>query len=182
MGCSLNMLHTRNRKGVMSKRILLGTVALLSVALLFGASATNAMATTRADRPIYGKTLQSCIIKTARRYHVDAAATLSVACCEGNFSGAVGDHGVSFGPFQLRLGGAMPACITDPRCWANSPSGVKYAVKGMARYAHYRLGYVAISAIVRRFERPGSPSAEIQKAWGYYKSMLRLTRRLCPMK
>ena len=131
-----------------------------------------------ASRPIYGHRLQHYIVKQCVRWHLDAAAVLSVACVEGGFGGAVGDGGEAFGPWQLRRGGALPACIHNPRRWANSPNGVRYAVRGLARVARHLRGSAAVVAIVRRFERPSRPSLEIQRAMSYYLAMKRLAKRL----
>jgi hypothetical protein len=61
------------------------------------------------------------IAQLARARGLDPAAVLSIASVEGGFNGAVGDHGTSFGPFQLHKGGALPSGIKNPQQWANSP-------------------------------------------------------------
>jgi hypothetical protein len=103
------------------------------------------------------------LIAAAERYGVDPSALLAVASVEGGTSyGAVGDGGTSFGPLQLHVGGALPA--GKGAAWANSPAGINYAVSRIAKYAKGLTGKAAIAAIVRGFERPANPSAEITRA------------------
>jgi cell wall-associated NlpC family hydrolase len=93
---------------------------------------------------------------------------LAVASVEGGVRyGAVGDGGTSFGPFQLHEGGALPR--GKSAAWANSPAGLDYAIGRIAASGARGLtGRAAIEAIVRNFERPAAPGAEIDKAHGRY--------------
>lgn len=95
------------------------------------------------------------------RYNVDPEAALAVAQMEG-LSGRVGDQGTSFGPFQLHVGGALPR--GKGRAWAESPAGIEYAIRQMAKVAGGLRGEAAVRAIVSRFERPANPGKEIAGA------------------
>ena len=110
------------------------------------------------------------IVRYARKYGVDPRAALSVALGEGGLSwGSVGDQGTSFGPFQLHVGGALPAGRGS--AWANSPAGIEYAIRSMAQSGARGLtGSAAINSIVRRFERPADPDASVHNALGRYGS------------
>ena len=103
------------------------------------------------------------IRQRAAKYGVDPQAALAVASREG-LSGAVGDQGTSFGPFQLHVGGALPA--GRGRAWAESPAGIDYALGQMGGVARGLRGPQAVNAIVRRFERPADPNAEVAGAIG----------------
>lgn len=86
----------------------------------------------------------------------------------GGRFGAVGDHGTSFGPWQLHVGGALPA--GKGAAWANSRAGVLYALRKMAESGARGLhGQAAVSSIARNFERPADPGAEIRTALSYYR-------------
>lgn len=83
----------------------------------------------------------------------------------------VGDMslGGSFGPFQLFTHGALPPEISKlslPKRdqWAWSPQGIAYALGRAASVARGLRGKAAVEAIVRRFERPADPDAEVAKA------------------
>lgn len=106
----------------------------------------------------------------SRRYGVDARAALAVARTEGGLrTGAVGDQGTSYGPFQLHVGGALPR--GKGAAWANSPAGIEYAIRQMAAAGARGLtGQAAINAIVRNFERPADPDSQVAKALGFYGS------------
>jgi hypothetical protein len=96
-----------------------------------------------------------------------AVAAVSVAEGGGRF-GAVGDQGSSYGPFQLRRGGALPT--GQGAGWANSASGVFYAMQHMANSGAAGLhGLAAIRAIVTRFERPAAPGPEVARSWGSFR-------------
>lgn len=121
---------------------------------------------------LYGSNLVQFIIGDAERLHIDPAAALAVAEHEGGFSGAVGDYGTSFGPFQLHAGGKLPAGLTsrEAQAWANSPTGVNYALAGIANVAAGESGDKAITDIVSKFEHPKDPAAEISAAENSYPS------------
>lgn len=101
----------------------------------------------------------------ARQYGLDPKAVIAIARQEG-LGGGVGDHGTSFGPFQLHEGGALPRGInpSNAEAWATSPAGMNYALSRIAQVARGLHGSQAISAISRRFERPANPAAEIAGA------------------
>lgn len=106
----------------------------------------------------------------SRRYGVDPRAALAVARTEGGLrTGAVGDQGTSYGPFQLHVGGALPR--GKGAAWANSAAGIEYAIRQMAAAGARGLtGRAAIEAIVRKFERPADPDSQVAKALGFYGS------------
>jgi cell wall-associated NlpC family hydrolase len=100
---------------------------------------------------------------------LDPRAVIAVARQEG-LGGGVGDHGTSFGPFQLHEGGALPSGIPLNRAqaWAESPAGINYAlsrIKGVAGGLH---GSQAVQAIVSRFERPANIAGEVAGAMRDY--------------
>lgn len=112
--------------------------------------------------------LTAYLTRRAQQLGLDPRAVLAVASVEGGLrTGAVGDQGTSYGPFQLHRGGALPA--GKGAAWANSPAGLDYALQRMAASgARGKSGRAAVEAIVRNFERPANPGAEIQKALGHY--------------
>jgi len=119
-----------------------------------------------------GRGKERMIANGARRRGLDPAAVLAIASQEG-LSGGVGDHGTSFGPFQMHAGGALPAAVwaKGPRYaakWAWSPQGINYALDHIAAVAKGLTGHEAIAAISRGFERPADPQAEIAGAWSSY--------------
>lgn len=111
--------------------------------------------------------VRQLIIKFAKKYRLDPDAVLRVARTEGGIRwGAIGDQGTSFGPFQLHVGGALPKGRGAK--WANSPAGLEYAIRQMAKSGAKGLkGKKAVEAIVRNFERPADPNASIMKAMGF---------------
>lgn len=123
--------------------------------------------------PLYGDPLKKFIADEALRRKLDPLAVLSVANVEGGFSGAVGDSGSSFGPFQLHIGGALPSSVATQgadyaKTWANTPEGLSYALDRIGAIAAGQKGISAIAAIVNLFERPTAPGPEVQRAWGTY--------------
>ena len=106
------------------------------------------------------------------KYGVDINALLSVAAQEG-LSGAVGDNGTSFGPFQLHAGGALPASVwaKGPAYadqWAKSPAGIDYAVQTIKNLVGNQTGEQAISTIVSQFERSADVPTETANAIALY--------------
>ena len=95
---------------------------------------------------LYGSNLISYIIGEAKALKLDPAAVLSVVTHEGGFSGAVGDQGTSFGPFQLHEGGKLPSGLSGAKAqaYANSPAGVDYALGGIASIASGQSGTSAV--------------------------------------
>jgi hypothetical protein len=113
--------------------------------------------------------VQAAIRRSAIKYGVDPEAELSIADVEGGPRGrqSVGDHGTSYGPFQLHEGGALPRGRNA--AWAGSNAGIDYATRSMAQSGARGLhGRAAIAAISRGFERPADPAGEIQRALAYY--------------
>jgi hypothetical protein len=112
------------------------------------------------------------ITQRAAAYGVDPRAALAVARQEG-LSGAIGDQGTSFGPFQLHYGGAFPTSAPrgspeESQAWAMSPAGINYALGGIGKVAGGLTGPAAVNAIVNRFERPADPATEAAKARAAY--------------
>jgi hypothetical protein len=103
----------------------------------------------------------SNITKSAAKYGVDINAALAVAASEG-LGGGAGDGGTSFGPFQLHVGGALPA--GKDQKWAESAAGIEYAVSQIAKVVGNKTGAAAVAAIVNGFEKPASPGNEIANA------------------
>jgi hypothetical protein len=101
----------------------------------------------------------------AQKYGVDPKAALAVASAEG-LGGGVGDGGTSFGPFQLHIGGALPA--GKDRAWAESAEGIDYAMSRIAGVAKGLTGQAAVEAIVNKFERPANPTGEVSRAMQAY--------------
>lgn len=111
---------------------------------------------------------QGLIAALARQMGVDPKAALAIASVEGGFGGAIGDQGTSFGPFQLHKGGALPSGVSNPQAWANSPSGIRYALAQISKVAKGLQGRAAVTAIARDFERPADIPGEIAKAMSRY--------------
>lgn len=107
------------------------------------------------------------IIAGARRRGLDPNAVLAVASVEG-LSGGIGDHGTSFGPWQLHSGGALPRGIKNPHQWAWSKQGINYGLDRIAGVAAGQRGRQAVASIVHGFERPADPVGEVQRAMGVY--------------
>lgn len=108
------------------------------------------------------------VARWAPRMGLDPKAVMSVIRGEGGDRwGAVGDQGTSFGPVQLHVGGALPA--GRGAAWANSPAGLRYALRQMAKSGARGLtGAEAIRAIITRFERPADPQSSIRNAVARY--------------
>lgn len=114
------------------------------------------------------------IAANAGRYGLDPQAVLAVASKEG-LSGAIGDQGSSYGPFQLRINGALPAQYgalgtysQQTQGWAWSPAGINYALLRIASVAKGQTGAQAVTSIVYGFERPADPAAETAGAISNY--------------
>lgn len=118
--------------------------------------------------PLSDAALQDYIREQSIRRGLDPNAVLAVATVEGGFSGSIGDSGTSYGPFQLHVGGALPAGKTNT--WARSTAGINYALDKIAGVAKGLTGRDAINAIVTKFERPAAPQAEVSKAFNIYRS------------
>ena len=116
----------------------------------------------------YDQNVYNHILRLSKMYNIDPAAAVAVAGVEGGVGyGAVGDSGTSFGPFQLHVGGALPQ--GKDASWANSPAGLEYAIRKMAENGAGGLtGQAAVNAIVRNFENPKNPDAEVARAYQGY--------------
>ena len=117
--------------------------------------------------------LTQAVLTALRQFPgLDPKAVLSVASAEG-LSGAIGDGGHAFGPFQMNdaggvLTGRFPGWSqAQKQAWASSPEGISEALKGMIS-AKGLTGRPAISAIVNNYERPADPGGEIARAMGTY--------------
>lgn len=116
----------------------------------------------------YDPAVIAAIRRFSARYGVDPNAVRSIGAVEGgNRRGAVGDHGTSYGPFQLHVGGALPRGRNA--AWAGSDAGIEYAIRQMAIHGARGLhGQAAVAAISRNFERPADPATEIRRAMSLY--------------
>jgi cell wall-associated NlpC family hydrolase len=104
----------------------------------------------------------------AAKRGLDPAAVLAVASREG-LSGGVGDGGHAFGPFQLNdAGGVLTNRPGNHRAFSESKQGIDFALDSMVPSAKGLRGQSAIDAIVRKFERPANPDAEVAGATGAY--------------
>ena len=106
----------------------------------------------------------------SQRLNLDPYAVAAVGRVEGGGRfGEVNPTSGALGPFQLLPGGALPPGRSA--AWVNSAAGVWYAMSHMASSGAAGLrGLPALRAIVTRFERPGNPQAEIDKAWNIQSS------------
>lgn len=121
-------------------------------------------------KDIYGKDLAQYIFERQKQFGYDPLPALAVVPHEGGFSGAVGDSGTSFGPFQLHIGGALPKSIaaSQAKTWANSPVGIDYALGRINSVVGKDTGTNAVTDIVYKFERPADPATETSKAISTY--------------
>lgn len=117
---------------------------------------------------------KSYIAAQARALGLDPRAVLGVATAEGGFSGAVGDGGHAYGPFQLNnAGGVITGKFPGQnsaaaQAFANSQAGIDFALKSMAKVAGGLRGMAAINAIVSGFERPANSQHDLSAASAYY--------------
>lgn len=128
---------------------------------------------------VYGAALQALIAHTAQQAGINPNIPLAVAPHEGGFQGAVGDNGTSFGPFQLHIGGALPAAVAArgtayAKQWANSAAGIQYAVQHIASVVGNTQGPGAVKLAVTNFERPAAQyvAGEVSKALNTYSQLL----------
>lgn len=94
---------------------------------------------------------------------LNSRAVMAVAGGEG-LGGGVGDNGTSFGPFQDHVGGALPSSVAIPNAqsWAWSPQGIDYNLRALVKAGGTNPNTAqAIASMVRNFERPANPNAEI---------------------
>jgi hypothetical protein len=124
----------------------------------------------------YGAAVDHLYARCAAK-HLDPVAVAAVAYQEGA-DGKIGDNGSSYGPWQLKIGGALPRRwarlgphSSKTQAWAWSKPGFNYALDAMARAgAAHKRGHAAIHAIVYDFERPRDKAyeqhyAEVQHDW-----------------
>lgn len=112
---------------------------------------------------------------------LDALAVLANAYNEG-LGGGIGDHGTSYGPWQLHDGGGLPRKYwgrkrNDPaiQAWAWSKSGVSYALDSMAKTsAKGKFGALAVHELVYEFERPADKPGQYIVRLRTYEQLSRL--------
>lgn len=146
----------------------------LGSALAFDPAHPDARAATRVSGALYGDTLRNYIATRSRALGMDPNVPLAVAPHEGGFEGAIGDKGTSFGPFQLHIGGALPAAHNaDARAWASSAEGIDYALGQIATTLRGRRGEAGVAALVREFEQPAAQyvDPEIAKSVATYRQL-----------
>lgn len=116
------------------------------------------------------------IRQLAQQRGVDPNAVVADSLGEGaaalHGGNSIGDHGTSFGPFQLHAGGALPASVwahgaAYANQWANSRAGLTYALDRIQSVAQGLHGKQAVAAIVSRFERPSDIPGQIQRRIGF---------------
>lgn len=132
----------------------------------------------------------AAIVGYAYQSDLDPAAVVAVAQGEGGLDPSAlghydpdtqGNPGWSYGPFQLRDPGALPASVYTgpvtttlpgprgaPETWAWSQEGIQYAIGQIQGVAAGKTGADAISSIVNGFEHPANPQAEIAGAEARY--------------
>lgn len=116
------------------------------------------------------------IAQRAKAIGLDPRAVLAVASVEGvTLPARVGDSGTSFGPFQLHVGGRLPAAVAAKgnefaQAWANSREGIDYALQGMAPLAGGQTGPKAVRTIVYGFEQPTDRAGETAHAVAAYQA------------
>lgn len=113
------------------------------------------------------------IRQLAPKYGLDWRDVAAIAYHESGLrSGAVGDNGTSFGPFQLHMGGALPSQhYGNARQWAGSRQGINYALQRMAASGARGLtGRAAVHAISANFERPADVHGEVADAMNWLHS------------
>ncbi len=115
---------------------------------------------------VYGTAVPD-ILNSAQKYDVPPWVALSMAIGEGGLNyGSVGDNGSSYGPYQLHVGGALPAGKGE--AWANSPEGIDYAMRQIKTAIGTANGLDAITVGVEKFERPANPGPEISNDYNWY--------------
>ncbi len=97
------------------------------------------------------------IVRHAHRFGLDPAAVVAYMLEEsGGRWNALGDHGTSFGPFQMHRGGALGS---HSGAWAESPAGLIAGMRMMAQGGARGLrGEAAVRAIYVGFGK-GTPRA-----------------------
>lgn len=103
----------------------------------------------------------------------DWRALAAVGNAESSLNpGNIGDSGSSYGLFQLHRGGALGNMSdSQARKYLDAYQNASFAARKIkALGIHNLTGRDAIDAIVRRFEIPANPSAEVERAWQWYQS------------
>ena len=106
----------------------------------------------------------------ARKYGLDETAMLQVAQAESGLNPQnISDGGTSFGLFQLHQGGALGNMSNaQARRYLDPYLNADFAARQMRQMGLHKFkGAAAVEQMVRRFERPANPGAEIQRALGY---------------
>lgn len=103
----------------------------------------------------------------AKKYNLDPWAMMAVAHAESSLDpNSIGDNGQSFGYHQFYTGGAGGK---NARQYLDPQKNVEYAARLMAKAGASGLkGQRAIDVMVRKFEIPANPSAEVQRALQFY--------------
>jgi murein DD-endopeptidase MepM/ murein hydrolase activator NlpD len=115
--------------------------------------------------------VNSILKQVAGKYNLDWRALASVANAESGLNPSnVGDNGTSFGLFQLHQGGALGNMPTSrARRYLDARTNAEFAARQMSGMGLGGLrGRSAVDAMVRRFERPANPGAEVTRAMGFY--------------
>lgn len=131
--------------------------------------------------PLKGGGAMTAIAQACSDMGVDAIAAIADALHEGA-NGGIGDNGKSYGPFQMEIGGALPAPynqrgLNNPttNAWAWTANGIRYAVRQMclgkpsAKGLH---GHAAVYAIVYGFERPADESGAYRTRSAEYDKLI----------
>lgn len=131
--------------------------------------------------PLKGGSALEAIAQACSDYGDDPLAVVADAQGEGA-GGGIGDGGESYGPFQMRIGGALPEPYAShgknnatTNAWAWSENGIRYAIHAMTTAnpsARGLRGHAAIYAIVYGFEKPGDKPKAYRLRSGYYDVLL----------
>lgn len=133
--------------------------------------------------PLKGGGALSAIAQASSDYGVDGLAVVADALHEGA-SGAIGDGGLAYGPFQDHLtefsgrpfyGKGRDNPVVN--AWAWSENGIRYSVRQMATgspSARGLRGHAAVYAIVYGYERPADRAGAYRTRAAEYDKLIRL--------
>lgn len=132
-----------------------------------------------------GKAFIDYVVAGCRKRDLDPWAVFANAYNEG-LGGGIGDHGTSYGPWQLHDHGALPKKywnlgknIAAIQQWAWSTAGIDYALDCMAKTSAVgKTGRDAVYALVYEFEQPGPTKTDEAIA---YQTRLRTYGQLAGM-
>lgn len=148
------------------------------ISFAHGGLSTPVGGETKHIKSLRGAAAVRALQSSCRRHGIDWEAAAAVAFEEGA-SGYIGDHGYSFGPWQLHSpldpsshGGALPMrwarlgpSSAKTLAWAWSQPGIEYAIAGMARAGAVGLvGHAAVHRLVYFFEVPADKATETSNA------------------